>query len=256
MVAMGRAVVVLGALCVLACREQNPAYRLNVEMPIVDAATETDAATADHADTAPLDTAPPDAAPPDSAAADRLGDARTPDAAAADRPADLASDVGRTDGGVPFEYHFIECESATRFGAMARGSDPGAFGGAYVHVPVGPPDWSWNAAAPELPPDRLELPVTLAAGGTFAVWVRTWTIAVENDAWYAGFAKSDLRRHYHNASYGVWAWTRHGDVPNVLTFTGLAAGAHTLYLGRGESGPRCDRVLVTNDLHLVPTATP
>jgi hypothetical protein len=157
--------------------------------------------------------------------------------------------------GGPHEYHWFECEDPPRVGALVRAGDPGASAGAYVHVPSppAPTDWSWNAAAPGLPPDRLERAITLSRGGTYVLWVRVFAPSRDEDAWYAAFDKTDLRRFYPVA-VGAWTWTRTAgqDDPLRLRFTGLAPGARLLILGRGESGVRCDRALLTSDLAFVP----
>jgi hypothetical protein len=201
-----------------------------------------DAAVADAPipDAAPAIDAPaPDAPPPDA----RPLDAALPDAALPDAALPDAS---------PYEYVWLECESGTLVGAMTSVSDASASGGAYVTVPAGPAEWLWSSSAPALPPSRVDLALTLAHAGDHVVWVRFYGVSETADGWYAGFAAADLRRFFDNTSHGAWAWLRgNNDTPTLLTFT-LTAGAHTLTLGPGEAGPRCDRVLVTDDLSYVP----
>jgi hypothetical protein len=250
----GRLAAAFAVLAAIGCRERNPGYRVaGLDAPAALAESrggETARATPDRrapdAAPSPREAGVPDGPGPEAAATEvaREGPPRPPEAGASE-----AAAAAR-------EYHTLECEAGQIFGAMVRGSDPAAFGGAYVHVPPGPPNWSWDAASPALPPDRVELPVALGAGGSYVVWVRYWTVGNLNDAWYAGFDKADLRRFYYNVAFNTWVWTRHTDGPDRLQFNDLAPGRRTLILGRGESGPRCDRVLVTNDLQFVPSAVP
>jgi hypothetical protein len=158
---------------------------------------------------------------------------------------------------VGHEYHYLECEDGRLLGAMVRGSDARAFGGAYAHVTAGPPDWTWNPNAPALPPDRIELAVTLRRGGAYSVWVRYQVPGFDADAWYGGFAENDMRRFF-TPTHDAWVWTLglFDGNPQRLRFQGLAPGQRTFVLGRGESGPRCDRVLVTSDPAFVPAIAP
>lgn len=207
--------------------------------------TQADAFDAGLVD-APIDVPTVDVTRPDTVTLDVV-DAATD--AGSDAPTDAPSDTPVDSGA--YEYHWAECESGTLVGAMTTGSDVAASGGAYAYVPTGPASWTWSS--PGLPPSRVELPVVLQRPGTFAVWIRYYAISMSADAWYAGFSGVDMRRFYENTTYGAWVWQRGIPTdPMRLEFTGLTTGPHTLILGPGEAGPRCDRVLVTNDLGYVP----
>ncbi len=203
----------------------------------------------------PLDSAPPpvDAAVPADAAVPDVGvpDVGVPDSVAPDV---AAPDVAPPDAaGATNENYVFECESGRLFGALVRGSDAQASGGAYLHLPPGSAPWIWDVQAPALPPGRVELDVTLSRGGTYVVWVRVLGLTNGQDALYAGFQKADLRRFYPT-TLGGWVWTRTAGNNDLerLRFDGLAAGPHTLVIGPGESGARCDRVVVTSDLSFTP----
>jgi hypothetical protein len=172
-------------------------------------------------------------------------DARLPEPTDAGRDARVEPDAG------PWETHVRECESGTRIGATLIGTDALASGGAYTHVPSGS---NWSASSTALPPDRVELPFTLGRPGPWYLWVRLYTIDGSHDAHYAGFDPGDLRRFWH-LDFGRWEWTRgtHDD-DTRLTFGSLGPGDHTLSIGPGETGPRCDLVVLTTDPDFSPSS--
>lgn len=152
-------------------------------------------------------------------------------------------------GGTATENHFIECEQGIRIGGMVTGNDPNASGGTYVHLPTValPTDWGWMGT---LPPNRIEIRVNLR-GGNYVVWVRSYSPSSDEDGWYAGFDKADLRRFYTDPKL-TWVWTRWHGTEDRLRFDNRPAGPQTVVLGPGESGLRCDRILVTSNLSMTP----
>jgi hypothetical protein len=161
---------------------------------------------------------------------------------------DSGSDAGR------YEIHVRECEDGRLVGAMMPGVDPLASDGAYVgSTPGFAAPWVWDPGAPALPPSRVEHDFVLRDGGTYYVWVRLFTVAGDQDAQYAGFSSALLRRFYH-LTFGTWQWV--GPTTTLAQFDGLAAGPQTLSIGPGEPGPRCDRIVVTNDPALDPATVP
>ena len=197
---------------------------------------------------------------------DAVDDRGAPDAAAradADQPdaGAIPGDAGATSDANQPEYHRLECEAGLLVGAMGIGHDPIAFAGAYAMTPGWLPAYEWQAAAPSLPPDRVELRVSLARGGTYRVWVRFHGGPYAAAAWYAGFSPSDLRQF--SAGWTRWGWTTWrwtSDLPQApsspLVFETLAAGDHTLVVGPGQHGAGCDRVIVTDDLDFRPIEAP
>ena len=185
-------------------------------------------------------------------------DARVRDGGRVDAGGDVDAgtreDAGppRVDAG-PYDVIDVECESGTPVGAMVRAMDGRAFGGEVAVVPAGAaPDWFPTG---ELPPDRIDLPVTLR-GGDYDVWVHFYTQDAAHDALYAGFGAPDMRRFFHR-TWGSYQWRRGNDDDlRALHFAGVAAGTYTLSIGLGESAVRCDRVIVTNDPTLTPPAGP
>lgn len=195
-----------------------------------------------------------DAALFDAALFDAAGlDAAGVDAALRDgdvSPGDAGQDAARMDAAAPdvgppdagrFETHIVECESGTLVGGMMRGADSDASGGAYAHAPGGA---NWTADGASLPPSRVELPLTLGRPGPWFLHVRIYTLNGGADATYAGFVASDLRRFYRT-DFRTWVWAP------VERFD-LGPGAHTLVIGPGEPGPRCDRLVFTTDPDLDP----
>jgi hypothetical protein len=167
----------------------------------------------------------------------RAGDSGVRDARMNDAPVEML-DAGA------YDVIDLECETGTRNGAMQVVTDGRAFGGAAVVVAAGSaPDWTPTG---ELPPDRVELPMTLR-GGDYDVWIYFYAHDAAHDALYAGFGAGDMRRFYHR-TWGTYQWRRGNDDDlRVLHFAGVPAGTHTLSIGLGETEVRCDRVIVTND---------
>lgn len=155
---------------------------------------------------------------------------------------------GGFDAGL-YETHVIECESGVLHGQMELAASAEASGGSYTEDTRG---GTWDANGSALPPDRVDLSITITDPGPFYLWVRLYTIDGSQDATYAGFAASDLRRLFHD-DHGTWQWVSN---PTSLRFDGLAPGPHVLSIGGGEPGPRCDRVVLTNDPAFDPTTLP
>lgn len=154
----------------------------------------------------------------------------------------------------PYDVIDLPCEAGALVGAMTTVADDEAFGGAAAMAPVGSaPDWFADGAS--VPPDRVEIPVTLR-GGDYDVWIYFYTQDAAHDALYAGFGAADMRRFYHR-TWGTYQWRRGNDDDlRALHFAGLDAGSYTLMVGLGETEVRCDRVIVTNDPTLAPPEPP
>lgn len=149
----------------------------------------------------------------------------------------------------------IEAEDGTDVGQMAAQSgvlaDP-ACNGSWVEVPTGSgvSNFDWSSSAPELPPHRSELSVTLPHDGTYYVWLRIAALSSDNDAMYAGFDADDMRRVFPPDDYPLdlsWIWVSQADGdPQRLVFENLSAGKHTLIIGHGEAGIRIDKVVIAD----------
>lgn len=193
-----------------------------------DAAVDSAAPDTAKPDTTPADTAKPDTAPPDTG------------------PPDTGPpDTGPPDTG-PIDPIYLECEKGTLFGGMALAADVGASGGQWASVPTTAMPWSVGTGAP---PIRVELPVTLAAG-TWYVWIKMYTRGGDADAMYVGFEGGPLVRFF-TVDWNKFIWVGAEGSGARISFT-RAAGPTKLYVGAGEPGTGCDRVVLTRNVAFTP----
>ena len=147
----------------------------------------------------------------------------------------------------PFAPMLLEAESMTITSGMSVGFDPAALGGRYISAPGGT-----NSTAPVREASQV---VNIPAAGTYYLWARMHAPSTAADALYFGIDAS-WDRVYPTAT-ATYQWVRIETANGSGTFGfQLAAGAHTIQVGRGEVNTRLDAVYLTNSATDVPAFTP
>jgi polygalacturonase len=143
-----------------------------------------------------------------------------------------------------------EAESGTITAPMQVNSDSNASGGHYIAVAAGT---NSNSAAPSN--GSSVIPFNVTGAGTYKLWGRVMAPTNKDDSFWVRVDGGTWVNWNDITSGGSWHWANvtndaSSDAPILVN---LAAGAHTISFAYREDGTRLDRVLVTNDLNLVPT---
>lgn len=143
-----------------------------------------------------------------------------------------------------------EAESGTIIAPMQVKNDSNASGGQYIAVTAGD---NSNSAPPSN--GSSVIPFTVTAAGTYKLWGRVIAPTNKDDSFWVRVDGGTWVDWNDITAGGSWHWANvtddaSSDIPVVVN---LAAGAHTISYAYREDGALLDRVLITNDLNLVPT---
>ncbi|MEU4215655.1 glycosyl hydrolase family 28 protein [Actinoplanes sp. NPDC026623] len=143
-----------------------------------------------------------------------------------------------------------EAESGTIIAPMQVKNDSNASGGQYIAVTAGN---NSNSAPPSN--GSSVIPFTVTAAGTYKLWGRVIAPTNKDDSFWVRVDGGTWVDWNDITPGGSWHWANvtddaSSDTPVVVN---LAAGAHTISYAYREDGTLLDRVLITNDLNLVPT---
>lgn len=133
---------------------------------------------------------------------------------------------------------------------MQAGSDANASGGQYVAVAAGN---NSEASAPST--GYAVVPFTVSEAGTYTVWGRVIAPTVDTDSFWVRVDSGPWTKWNDIAPGGSWHWANvtDDDASDARVLFDLDAGVHTVPFAYREEGTRLDRVLITNDLSLVPS---
>jgi polygalacturonase len=151
------------------------------------------------------------------------------------------------------ETHFAEAESGTVTAPMQVGSDPLAWGGQYVAVAAGN---NSNASPPTS--GFATVPFTVTNAGTYKIMGRVIAPTTSDDSFWVR-VDGGAWVNWNDIDPGTaWHWADVTDdaAANALVTRSLSAGSHTLTVAYREDGARLDRLLITNNLSLVPANDP
>jgi polygalacturonase len=142
-----------------------------------------------------------------------------------------------------------EAESGTITAPMQVSSDSAASGGQYIAVAAGN---NSNSAAPSN--GSSVIPFSVPAAGTYKLWGRVIAPTNKDDSFWVRVDGGTWVNWNDITPGGSWHWATvtndaSSDSPVLVN---LAAGVHTISFAYREDGTRLDRVLITNDLNLVP----
>ena len=151
----------------------------------------------------------------------------------------------------PPETVTAEAESGTLTAPMQASSDGNASGGQYIAVAAGN---NSKSAAPAN--GSSVLPFTVTTGGTYKLWGRAIAPTDADDSFWVRIDGGPWTNWNDITPGASWHWaTVTNDANNdAPVLANLAAGNHTITFAYREDGARLDRILITNDLTLVPTA--
>jgi hypothetical protein len=136
----------------------------------------------------------------------------------------------------------VEAESGTLTAPMMIQSSGTASGGQFTVVPEGSGN-NFNAGT-NGGPGQVSLPANIPQGGTYALWARTIAPNGGSDSFYVT-SNGTLIREWLVPISTSWKWNKVAEV-----FVG--AGAFNVEFRQREDGTQLDRVILTNDLSLVP----
>ncbi len=137
----------------------------------------------------------------------------------------------------------VEAEAGILTAPMVIKNDaPNASGGQYVIVPQGSGDNYEDATFGG--PGQVSLSFTIPQGGAYALWARTIALNANSDSFYVT-SNGTLISEWTVPGSAGWQW-------NKVTEVFLGAGAFNLEFRQREDWTWLDKVLLTNDLTLVP----
>jgi hypothetical protein len=136
----------------------------------------------------------------------------------------------------------LEAEAGTLTAPMVIQSSGAASGGQFTLVPEGSGN-NFNIGT-NGGPGQVRLPANIPQGGTYALWARTIAPNGGSDSFYVT-SDGTLIREWLVPISTVWKWNKVAEV-----FVG--AGAFNIEFRQREDGTQLDRVILTNDLSLVP----
>jgi polygalacturonase len=143
-----------------------------------------------------------------------------------------------------------EAESGTVTSPMQVQADSAASAGHYVTVAAG------NNSKTSAPSNgSTVIPFTVGSAGTYKLWGRVIAPTDEDDSFWVRLDNGAWTDWNDIAAGTAWHWGNVTDDTNsdAPVLAGLTAGAHTISFAYREDGAKLDRVLITNDLTLVPT---
>lgn len=136
----------------------------------------------------------------------------------------------------------VEAETGILAAPMVIQSSGTASGGQFVVVPQGTGD-NFNDGT-NGGPGQVSHSINIFQGGTYALWARTIAPNGGSDSFYVT-SSGTLIREWSIPDSTTWKWNKVAEV-----FVG--AGAFNLEFRQREDGTQLDKVVVTNDLNLVP----
>ncbi|MEV6848964.1 glycosyl hydrolase family 28 protein [Actinoplanes sp. NPDC051411] len=143
-----------------------------------------------------------------------------------------------------------EAESGMLTSPMQVQSDAAASGGHYVTVAAG------NNSKTSAPSNgSTVIPFTVGSAGTYKLWGRVIAPTDEDDSFWVRLDNGAWTDWNDIAAGSSWHWANVTDDTDsdATVLAGLTAGAHTISFAYREDGAKLDRVLITDDLTLVPT---
>jgi hypothetical protein len=143
-----------------------------------------------------------------------------------------------------------EAESGTVTAPMQVQSDTNASGGQYVTVASG------NNSQSSAPSNgSTVIPFSVSAAGTYKIWGRAIAPTDSDDSFWVRIDGGTWINWNDIAPGSSWHWANveNDAASNAPVLANLTAGAHTISFAYREDGAKLDRVLITNDLNLVPT---
>ncbi len=162
----------------------------------------------------------------------------TPNPAATATPSPLATATP----GVP-GTHWIEAESGSPTAPLVVANDSAAWGGQYIWAAPGSTASS-NCVAGGV--GWATYTVNLSSAGTYTLWGRAIAPTVASDSLCLQFDNGTVLT-WSLANSSAWHWSK----PSAASYT-LSAGAHTIRIRYRETGAKLDRLVLTNNLGLVP----
>jgi len=143
-----------------------------------------------------------------------------------------------------------EAESGTVTAPMQVQADSAASGGQAVTVAAGN-----NSKSTPPSNGSTVVPFTVGSAGTYKVWGRVIAPTDDDDSFWVRLDNGTWTDWNDITAGSSWHWAPVTDdtKSNAVVLSDLAAGAHTITVAYREDGARLDRVLITNDLTLVPT---
>ena len=136
----------------------------------------------------------------------------------------------------------LEAETGILTAPMVIQSSGTASGGQFVVVPQGSGN-NFNDGTNGGPGQVSHL-INIPQGGTYALWARTIALNGGNDSFYVTSSGALIREWLVPIST-TWKWNKIAEV-----FVGV--GAFNVEFRQREDGTQLDKVVVTNDLNLVP----
>ena len=142
-----------------------------------------------------------------------------------------------------FSYITVEAEAGTLTAPIVVVNGSGAFGDAWIELPVGE-----SSGTPNSPSGTAVFDVFTPSTGTWYLWVRMYGADGTSDSWFESIDGATRDRVF-NGQTGVWEWVAGRSYV-------LAQGLHSVELGGREAGARADQILLTDDPDFVPTSQP
>jgi hypothetical protein len=146
-----------------------------------------------------------------------------------------------------------EAEGGIVAAPMEVRSDPKASGHYYVEVAAGNESQSIAPAS-----GHVDIRFSLPQAGTYKVWARVITPTDTDDSLWVKMDGSTWFNWNQIPLGAEWHWDDVHEIAGAsstpVTWS-LTAGPHTLTIAYREDGARIDRVLITNDEHVVPAGT-
>jgi hypothetical protein len=147
---------------------------------------------------------------------------------------------------------FTQAEAFSLGSSLQVVNDTTASGGKFIQAVPGK---NSTGAAPASD-GRASLSFTVPVAGLYKVWGLVQAPTTSHDSWWVRMDAAATFINWNGIPAGTaWHWAPVHDSTNgnqVVQFN-LTAGTHTLELAYREDGTKLDRVLITNDLALVPT---
>ena len=142
---------------------------------------------------------------------------------------------------------WIEAEDGDLKWPMEIGDDVNASEGGYIWVPTG----NGNLYSLSETAGTAKFHFTVPENGEYVVWGREVSNDTVSDSFFVSMdGKSEIAWHTQSDGQDVWTWdivsTQDAEVYR------LEPGAHTLTVSQREDGTKLDKILITNDLELIP----